>query len=308
MKKLLIKSFCFFIVVLLIVWITLSYYGGYVDYFYNKFTTPRVNSLIMGDSRSFQGIQPNEIDSYFKNSNFNLPILNYSFTLNQIAYGEPYNKSILKKIDQTQTNGLFIVTVHPFMLSNRSGGNKEEAKGIFFEANMPPHNMCNVTSSPNFEYFFKNFKYFHFRGIFRKSSKTHKNGWLEEKNLPSDSILLNQWKQGQIKLYTRYSKEWVRSEERLKYLDDLISVLTNQGNVFLLRLPISDEMMDIENSYWNNFNDEMKVLSKKYKAPYINFNISKHKFNTYDGIHLDKFIGAPFTVAVCDSINKYLKE
>ncbi|WP_042506783.1 hypothetical protein [Algibacter lectus] len=128
MKTFLFKSLLFFAVVTAIMTSVLVLYGGYVDYFYNKFTTPKASSMIFGDSRSLQGIQPRIINDYFEASDLDLPMFNYSFTLGQIAYGKPYLNSIKKKLDTTTTNGLFIVTVHPFTLSNR--GDKE---GTYFE-------------------------------------------------------------------------------------------------------------------------------------------------------------------------------
>lgn len=307
MKKFILKCMAFLVVVISIMSFVLIQYGGYVDYFYNKFTTPKAHSMILGDSRSLQGIQPKIISSNLRDSNLQLPILNYSFTLKQISYGEPYLKSIKKKLNKTSKNGLFIITVHPFTLSNRNGGNNEEDKGVFFEANMPPHNMEYVNMNPNFEYLYKNFNYFHFRGVFRKSSKTHKDGWLEETNLPSDSSVLDKWKKNQIKLYSEFAQKWKKSNTRVKYLDSTINYLNAYGKVILVRLPVDNTILNIENEYWNSFNDDITILSKKNDVPYINFTSKENKFKTYDGIHIDKFAGVPFTKTLCDSIKKHIK-
>lgn len=124
MKKFLYKSILFFAVVTAIITSVLVFYGGYVDYFYNKFTTPKASSMIFGDSRSLQGIQPRIINAHFEGSDIELPMFNYSFTLGQIAYGKPYLNSIKKKLDTTTTNGLFIITVHP-SLYPIAGGTKK---------------------------------------------------------------------------------------------------------------------------------------------------------------------------------------
>ncbi|MDO6853299.1 hypothetical protein Q4599_06885 [Cellulophaga lytica] len=307
MKKFILKAFIFLILVISVLSFILVKYGGYVDYFYNKFTSPAATSLILGDSRSLQGIQPKIINDYFKNAKLDTPILNYSFTLKQISYGKPYLESIKLKLDKTTKNGLFIISVHPFVLSDRSENN-EEQNGIFFEEDMPPHNMKNVNSNPNYEYLYKNFDYFHFRGIIRKSSKTHKDGWLEETNLPNDTILLNTWKKNQIKLYSGFASAWKKSNLRLKSLEELCEYLEQYGQVKLVRLPIDKELLDIENKYWGNFNQDMSKISEKTNANFINFSLPspKDKFSTYDGIHIDKFAGVYFTKALCDSISKSL--
>ncbi|SFC35249.1 hypothetical protein SAMN04489722_102266 [Algibacter lectus] len=301
MKKFLYKSILFFAVVTTIITSVLVFYGGYVDYFYNKFTTPKASSMIFGDSRSLQGIQPRIINAHFEGSDIELPMFNYSFTLGQIAYGKPYLNSIKKKLDTTTTNGLFIITVHPFTLSNR--GDKE---GTYFEKDMPPYNMEYVNSNPNYEYLIKNWNFFHFRGIFRQSSNTHKDGWMEEKNLPKDTRLLNQWKNGQISLYTRYSKTWTKSNTRLNDLNELANYLKNFGQVFLVRLPIDKELFEIENRYWPSFNEEILKITNKESINYLNFCKEENFFKTYDGIHIDKFSGVEFTKILSDSIQHHL--
>ena len=258
----------------------------------------------MGDSRSFQGIQPKIIDNYFKNSDLELNVLNYSFTIVETAYGEPYKQSILKKIDPKTKKGIFILSVHPYLLACRDIDDNPE-KNIYFEKNLPPNNMVCVNSKLNIEYFFKNFDYFHFRGIIKKTSKTHDNGWLEETNLPDDKVLLAKWKKNQIGLYTDFSNKWRKSSKRLQSLDEIINILKMHGNVFLVRLPIDSEIIEIENQFWLNFDTDMQELSKKNDINYINFTRNNH-FSTYDGIHIDKFKGVAFTNVLCDSINKNL--
>ena len=172
---------------------------------------------------------------------------------------------------------------------------------------MPPHNMKFVALSPNFEYLIKNFDYFHFRGIIRKSSKTHKDGWLEETNLPSDKTILDGWKKNQIKLYQGFLNNWEKSSIRLNSLKELIKELKNYGSVFIVRLPVDSELLAIENNYWKKFNDDMNNIAKVNNVSYINFNTSENKFKTYDGIHIDKFAGVKFTKLLCDSISIKIK-
>lgn len=68
------------LVITLLMTFFLKSYGGYVDYFYNKFTIPNATSLIIEDSRALQGIQPEIIINCFFYRNFNLPMFNFSFT------------------------------------------------------------------------------------------------------------------------------------------------------------------------------------------------------------------------------------
>ena len=299
MKTFLIKSLLFLILVTSIVSTVLITSGGYVDYFYEKFTTPKAKSLILGDSRSMQGIQPTVINNDLLNQYFELPILNYSFTIAQISYGPLYLESIKKKLDSTSKNGLFIVTVNPWILSKREKDN--EQRGVYFEEGMPPHNMNFVNMDPNFEYFFKNFNYFHFKSIIRRTSKMHKDGWLEESNLPKDSVMLNVWKKKQIDLYTNWSKVWKKSVYRLTSLMETVNYLKGFGTVTLIRMPIDKHLLQIEENFWNNFDKDILNLAKKTNVKYINFS-KDNIYETYDGNHLDKYGGVTFTKNLCDSI------
>lgn len=303
MRKFLLKTSLFFILTVFGLSIILMNFGGYVDYFYEKFTVPKQTSLILGDSRSLQGIQPRIIDRELKDSGFNLPMFNYSFTIAQINYGKPYTESVKKKIKPSK-NGLFIVSVHPWLFTEREGDDLKN--GVYSERVKPPYNMHSVNANPNLEYFVKNFQYFHFRTIIRKSAKLHRDGWLEESNLPKDSSDLNYWKNLQINMYKDFSKKWTRSPQRVNDFIDMITYLQGNGRVVMVRMPVDVKILSVENNFWNNFDEEMRTISKKMNLSYINCSKS-NKYQTYDGNHIDKYGGVIFTKELCDSI-KVTKE
>ncbi|SFF60275.1 hypothetical protein SAMN04488033_101331 [Salegentibacter agarivorans] len=302
MKRFLKKAILFFLLVLAIYTFILVFFGGYVDYFYNKFTTPKQSSLIIGDSRSLQGIQPsilNECLSFKKNET---QFFNYSFTISQATYGPLYTKSIFKKLDTTTVNkGVYILNVNPWMLARRPGDDFKNSK--FIEENVPPHNMDFVNMNPNYEYLIRNYKYFHFRSLIRRTSKLHKDGWLEERNLPKDSITLQNWTDHQIKMFQGFSNKWKKSPYRKNHLKELIVRLKKHGEVFLVRLPISEKVLEIEENFWSKFSKEMNVLAKDTEVTFIDFS-KKNQYKTYDGHHLTKNGGKIFTKDLCDSILK----
>jgi len=294
MKKFILKSITFAIIAIIIVSFILIKYGAYADYFYNKFTTPKAKSMILGDSRSFQGIQPKIINAFFDDNQYDLPMFNYSFTIAQISYNELYLQSIKRKIDKTTKNGLFILSVHPWVLSNKNTT----------DINVPPHNMNNVTSNPNYEYFIKNLNYFHFKSIFRQNSKLHKDGWLEERNIPSNKKILLDWKKKQIKMYQDFSKKWRPSKLYLKNLDSTVKFLKNYGKVVLVRMPVNNAINTIENNYWHNFDNDMSIITLNNNIKYISFVKDSLKYKTYDGNHIDKNGGVFFTKDLCEKIIK----
>jgi hypothetical protein len=298
MKKFVIKCVIFLLLIGGLFVFILSRYGGYADYFYVKFTTPRQHSLILGDSRSMQGILPMYLNRSL--DGFEKPIYNYSFTLGQIAYGPAYLKSIGRKISPDTKNGVFILNVSPWILSERESDNPQ--KGQYFETDMPPHNMECVDRNPNFEYVFRNFKYFHFKAIFRRVTQTHDDGWLEQQ-LPSDKAVLKQWKTDLLSDFGHKAQIWKPSDYRMKSLDSTVSFLSRFGKVYLVRMPIDIEVMAIENGFWPDFDQKVQRVAAKHRVPYFRF--AAGSFRTYDGNHLDKEASVIFTMALGDSINKH---
>ncbi len=297
MKKFLLKTALYGLIISVITTVILTFFGGYVDYFYPKFTAPPQASLILGDSRSFQGIQPHIIGQEL--NNFPEP-LNFSFTFKQIAYGDLYTQSVKRKLDDDSKNGLFILSVHPWLLAEREDDNIPEGK--FFEAGMPPHNMQFASMNPNVEYFFRNQEYFHFKAIVKRNSIVHDNGWLEEFNLTSDTLTLNRWRRTQDSVYQNLARRWKPSDYREQKLSELVGYLAQRGKVILLRMPVGEEIFASENKFWPGFNSDMARIAKANGATYINYTGKPLPYRLYDGLHLDKESGARFTKSLCDSI------
>ncbi|WP_378188001.1 hypothetical protein ACE939_06215 [Aquimarina sp. W85] len=280
--------------------------GGYIDYFYEKFTTPKAKSMILGDSRSMQGLQPRVLNECnYINTTYQGDIQNYSFTIAQIAYGPEYFKSIKRKLDTTTTKGLFIVTVNPWLFSKREKDDFDTE--VYFESDMPPHNMNYVDHRINFEYFIKNFDYFHFRSIIRRSSKLHRDGWLEESNLPKDEATLTAWKKNQIVMYQKFSKQWLPSDFRMQSFQNIIRYLKNFGTVILLRMPVDEQILTIENQFWTDFDKRIDEIADNNQVIYINLK-SNDKYQTYDGNHIDKYGGVIFSQDICEMIKKITKQ
>lgn len=303
MKKLLLKLGLFSIICAAIISFMLMRYGGYVDFFYNKFTTPKAVSMIFGDSRSFQGMQPHVMNTYLADKGYDLPVFNYSFTGAQAIAGPYYNESIMKKLDNSRSNGIFVISVTPDFITSSSS--YDNGKGEFREAGQPPHNMKFVDVNPNFEYFYKNFNFFHFKSVFRKGAKTHKDGWLEESNLPKDNAVFEEWRQHQIDLFLKDREDFRISDFRVKSLDSLVKKLRKHGQVFFVRMPIGKEFRDLENKYYPNFDRIIDSLSSSNSIHYFNYTLQgETTYKTYDGHHIDKYGGKLFTQSLCDSILK----
>lgn len=298
MKKFVIKCVIFLLLFGgIFIWM-LSRYGGYADYFYVKFTTPKQHSMILGDSRSMQGILPSIVNRNLDNQ-FEKPVYNYSFTLGQIAYGPAYLESIKRKLDPNTRNGVFILNVSPWILTERELDDPQNNR--YFESDMPPHNMQSVDRKPNLEYVYRNFSYFHFKAIFRGITQTHEDGWLEQQ-LPTDQSELKQWKIDLLQDFGQKAKTWKPSSYRMAALNETVAYLSRYGKVYLVRMPVDAEVLAIEDDFWADFDAQVKSVSVKNRAPYFRFGAGR--FTTYDGNHLDNSETVRFTKVLCDSINK----
>ena len=303
MKKFILKLTFLTTIFLVVFFVFMSFFGGFVDYYYLKFITKPQKSLILGDSKSFMGIQPEIMNQKLNNSNFK-PMFNYGFTFGEIAYGDYYLNSIKRKLDPNSKNGLFILEVNPWLLTERETDDFKKNK--FFEANQPPHNMLFANCNPNFEYFLKNVENTHFTTIFKQNARLHEDGFFEDHNIPSDSIAIKKAHQNREKDYIGFTKKHKKSVYRFNKLDETIRFLKQHGTVILLRMPNAAKIDAIENSFWKNFDIEMQQLAQKNNARYIDYSLKPKRFNFFDGVHLDPKGSQEFTISLCDSINKSL--
>lgn len=299
MKKLLLKLLIFSVLNLLLFSAFLIKYGGFVDYFYFKFTTPKQYSMIVGDSRALQDIQPKVLDSCLNKTDYKLPTYNFCFTMAQSAYGPSYLDAIKRKLNTNADNQLFILAVTPWSLANRHPELEEESD--FFLEDAPPHNMRFMNINPNFEYIIKNYSYFHFKGVFRKNSILYKDGFLENNNLPEDEETFQKWKTNELNILTEKASEWDVSPYRLNWLSKTISYLNQYGTVFLVRLPVDPEMLLIENDFWESLTGDIERIAEEYDVEYLDFS-NQNDWDTYDGHHLNKYAAAKFTSVLSERI------
>lgn len=300
-----VKKLALYVLICLgIITFVLETQGRYIDLFYKKFTTPKVNSIIIGDSRGIQDLVPHVINKSMSSTDFSLPIYNYSFTIDQARIGPLYRKSVLKKITQTDTKGLFLISLTPMMLSSYIKNSNES--GEFSEAGQPPHNMHFVDKKPNYEYFIKNINYFEFKAIFKRDYILEDDGWLKINHLDHNKHRLNAWKKIQMDGFKKMAKMSKPSEYRMKSLDTLVKTLKKYGDVYLLRSPIDADFLDLENTYFKDFNEKINQVANANNIRYFNFGATTNShYFAFDGHHLDIKSAELFTKHVCDSILKY---
>jgi hypothetical protein len=273
---------------------------GRSDAFYLRFTTKKQTNLIIGTSRAAQALQPKIFDEILKKEQ---PFFNYAFTLAQSPFGPVYLSSIQKKLDTTKTNGIFIVTVDPWTICSETKDPNDSTN--FREADLALANTANVNIKPNLGYLYHNFGGKYHQILFPVHSKMylHGDGWLEV-NLRRDTATINERTSKRMKTY-RFNvlPKYKLSSLRLQYLLKTIQYLNNYGEVFLVRIPVSEGMMEIENELMLDFDSKIKeaiLLSKKY----LDLTKENSSFTYTDGNHLYKKSGAVVSVEIA----KWIKE
>lgn len=267
--------------------IVFSLADGSTDYYYIKFTSKKQKSLIVGSSRAAQGMIP----KYIEASHTGDGLYNYAFTLHS-AYGNAYYSSIDRKLDKQGKEGLFLVCVNPWTLSSTTI-NPEDSLN-FRERGSFIDKTHFVNMKPNMEYLTESYEGMNINILLNKVRKgeyqtyfTHENGWLEV-TIESDLISRENRTAKKIESYIEQLKEYSgMSKNRVYYLKKTIDLLKNHGRVFIVRLPISEAMLKIEEQLIPEFDAIIEDIAQDYKIEYINGMLLRHEYQYTDGHHLD---------------------
>ncbi|MEH6535810.1 MAG: hypothetical protein V7719_05410 [Psychroserpens sp.] len=305
MKRFLLHIVLFLIILIVSGFIILCQADGHTDAFYTKFTTKKQNALIIGSSRAAQGIQPKVINNLISN----LSIYNYAFSRVHTPYGKPYLSSIQKKLDPNTSNSIFLVEVNPWSISKQKG---EELDSTYFEEQDSfLGKVKNPNSNPNLTYLLN---YYNGRNveILTKKGKNyhgetlfvHSDGWFEVKLKDSLERTTSRIK-STVKSYKNIRNEYEgKSNVRMAFLIKTIQFLHEHGSVYLIRLPVNDDMLQIENSLMPRFDSDIMELSRMLNTPYINLMPSRNNYEYTDGHHLNYESGQEVSKIIAELIKK----
>ncbi len=287
MKSFLAKSILY-ISAILIVHIIAGYSaGGAIDAYYLRFTSPPQSSLIIGSSRAAQGLQPSAITAVTGKD-----IFNFAFTAHDSPYGPIYLNAISNKIKPDSTDGIFILSVSPWLVSSSSSA--PEDVSTFRERDGILADMTEFSMKPNFEYLIKNYHHGWLK-LFRKtraSTQLHEDGWLEiTVNMDENKVAAR--KARKLEAYRNNSlPSNTPSQARMDSLRDSIRLLQQHGRVFLVRLPAGQEVLDIEASLMPDFDKQMRSVADDFHLSYLDFSSCADDYTYIDGVHLYKDSGS----------------
>lgn len=286
----------------------------YVDTYYYKFCGEGQH-LILGLSRAQNGMVPSVINQTLFGEKSNDSIINFAFEKSQSPFGEIYSNAIRNKIKNSDKRGIYIISVSP---GNFLAKKDTDEEGVLKRDKklMMLGKVDDVTSNPNFSYltnFYGSSTYNVFLNNNKKNKTSnkivHRNGWMEFKlKSPSYDVTpqdLASWKSETIIGYKSVMEKEEISEYRMESFKQLMNFLSLKGDVFLVRMPISEEVYNLENTNWLNFSEEMSSLSKNLNVTYLDYS-KNFDFITYDGSHLVSESAVLFTKMLSKDIKKHI--
>ncbi|MGY3087523.1 hypothetical protein ACVWYF_000549 [Hymenobacter sp. UYAg731] len=274
---------------------------GGVDAFYGRFTSPLAGSLILGTSRAAQGIRPAVLAARL-GGQFEGPLLNYAFTLTHSPYGPAYLASIRRKLRPEVRHGLFIIAVDPWSLSLTG------PEGVFPEDQSFIGQLHQVSQNPNLPYLTR----YQTKPLYRlpldyatTTERLHPDGWLEV-NIGTDSAQVRARTARKLQDYRRLAASQHLSEGRLLALRQTIEFLKPHGRVVLVRLPVGPALLQLEQVYQPDFDQQMRRLATDFVLPY--FDYSAQPYATTDGNHLQRAASAVFSQQLADDLTDRLRK
>ncbi len=325
MKSFLIKSSILSIVILTLHFGLAQLADGYSDPYYIKVASPKQTSLIVGASRANVGIMPSILDSVFNAHHLKTNFFNYAFANTVSPYGNAYYKAIVEKIDKKNKTGMFILSVLPMTISSLPN-NPNDVEN-FRENKLALANISHFNGRPNYDYLLNGYEYgwgniilkkiennmFNYLQKNKKIKKgvwtyVHKDGWFEMKYFFSDSAFFKKRTEQEIeKLINSKTNKYKFSEVRYNYLAKTINYLKNYGNVYIVRMPVHQKIIEYENKQMPNFDSLMHQLAKENNVSYLNFTTLPQKYLYRDGNHFRKVSAIKFSINLANKILNHLK-
>lgn len=316
MKKFLFKLFVFLSITITVHLVFAFSADNSLDDYYGKVSNGTKKSLVIGTSRALQGIIPSIVDSTLENEESSL--YNFAFTLLSSPFGEVYYNAIESKVSPNSTNGIFIVTVDPWSISQGKHyipNDSIDKKSVLF-------GLSNLTSNPNFEYLWEKYPSgwgdillrkleLHFLEKNAKNlndnvtgsfSKIENDGWLNVYT-SMDPSFVNEKENKKFRAYHESSKSNKFSEYRYSYLLKTIKKLKNYGSVYLVRLPVHKKMFEIESNYMPSFTSRIEKAIN-YSDDYFDMTKLSFDFKYTDGNHLEKSSSKKVSIIIANWIEE----
>lgn len=242
------------------------------DKYVKKIFSPTHQSMIFGTSKA-EKLSGEYISTEMNKEGVSLgKMYNYAFNLGMSPYGPDYVRSIESKLD-TNNHGVFIVCIDPWAVSGPedSASFSEKETAMAFETQQR----------------FSKIKYF-----FQYARKSYYTQFLplkseeESHNERPDKESIKKHLDAKMSAYRKMNFKGNISELRYGYFEELLMVLKKRGRVYLVRVPVSEEMIALEREYAPAFDERVFKTIEKYQLNWIDFYPIANQFLCPDGNHL----------------------
>ena len=273
------KNFLAVLILSLMTFLVLTYQGINVlseNEDFQKTFGPKYSSLILGTSRAAR--LSDSLMYHILNEErviFN-PILNYAFNLKTSPFGPVYLESIKRKLNPNQDKGqnIFLICVDPFNVSAKS--KYQDNPELLREKNSHVSFQTDQLFA-KIKYFYKYYDKPYYTLLIPKKKKVE----------IKDSVFLKQHLKTKIENYKKtYVDGHSISELRYSSLETLIKEVSNIGRAYLIRLPVTSEMIELEYEYSPLFDSKLATTSKNFNASIIDFRFVADNFSYSDANHL----------------------
>jgi hypothetical protein len=296
-KKISTRFFIYSTSFLLLISSIVYYYKFKLDPFYARLISSHKDGLVIGTSRAAQSI-----DSRY----FHWKAYNFAFTIKHSPFDYDYYRLIKKyHPKKSKRNLIHIIAVDPWSLMSFQGDKYENRNGSFSSV------VSNNFLSPIIVYpgEFVNLKNeILFGELFSRKEFVNRNGRYVIP-ISKQQIKINYQQNLNSKLSDYRSSEVYKrgriSILRLKNLKRIINYLKRDGKVFLIRLPIDEKMLRLENKIYISFDNEMKQIANLYGLNYINLMSLNNKVHFTDGNHIWNGSSKYISKCINDSISNY---
>ncbi len=296
MKTFILKSFIL-IALTILPYLVIQYHRiPPTDSFYWK-AASSADALILGGSRALKGLAPEVFEEEFGE----MEMLNYAFTALHSPYGQPYFESVKKKLRDDHQKGIFILSVTPASIMDYADSPNPREDAFRF------YDLWQVDGHPHIEYLLRNPRTR--KAIAEtlisdaksppKRNIIHPDGW--EETPPSGKKTSN------TPLPKKVNQPLNESTDREMYLKKTIHYLQTRGRVFLVRLPISQQMKAVEdNKMRPDFDAVIQSIAQASDIPYLNYVDSGGQYQFVNGHqHLAAKSARDFSRQLVRDIQKY---
>ena len=265
---------------------------------YHKVASPQQTSLILGNSKPAQGIQPAVLHKVLGRDD----IYNFAFTIGSSPFGPSYLTLIKKKvIRHPSADGLFVIAVDPWSIGVVCDQPVDSL--CFDESRRFTGTTERPYGNPNLSYLKDHYGSMYFRLFAPISDKVqmHPDGWTEIKLKQTEKEYRSRLKQ-KLTVYQRHARTYVYSPTRVEYLKRTIRFLQDYGQVFLVRLPVDPQVYALEQQNMPYLSDSLRRWSQEEQAPLIDFSEHDTSYGMTDGNHLTPEAGAEISLQLAQFI------